>query len=611
VALVLIRMKVLALRHSMTGTRATWMTTGAFAGLVLAAGMLFLATRNSPHPSAVGDVLALSFALIALGWLLGPLLTGESQLRPDHFRLLPIPSRRLAFGLLAAAMVGVGAAVTLLSFLSLIVYAGRLGMSPTLVAIPAWLLQLVLVVVLARLGSAVFGKLTGSRLGGFIAGLTTAAMLFVTQSGWVVIERTERVLATGLPSELSTLVRLLPSGWGIVAVDAAARSDWLVVAGALLGIAIGVAVLLGVWGRMLSSPRAIRATIRGSSGARLELARDWGRTGSAAIKELRTWVRDPSRMDLAVVAPAFALMTSVIPFIYDTPAALPWAGPVTALLASATAANLYGQDGTALWLTLLTPGAARRDVRARQLGWAVIVGPISLTITVAFTVLSGLSWAWPWALAMVASFLGGGAGLLVLVGVTQLAVSPDPLRRTSSLDHGDTTGQSIVMIFAGLLAAAPVLGVLVAGAATENEFLEWAGVAVGIGWGAFLAWALGGLAGRRLEERGPELLQVMRSGREQPVATAAAPSVIDAMSGREKTLMFTSVWLGSIALFPQALVPLVIKLSGGDERVWFLPLYLPQTWQWPAIVGMAVAGLLLYGLAIRIYRRRRESITTG
>ena len=44
-------------------------------------------------------------------------------------------------------------------------------------------------------------------------------------------------------------------------------------------------------------------------------------------------------------------------------ALLPFAGALTALMAAVTSANLYGQDGTALWLTLLTPGSEHADVR--------------------------------------------------------------------------------------------------------------------------------------------------------------------------------------------------------------------------------------------------------
>jgi hypothetical protein len=593
----------------MTGTRATWMAIGAVAGLALAAGLVFLSTRDAGDPSAVGDLLAVAFAVLALGWVVGPVWTGESVLRPDQFRLLPIPSRRLALGLLAAAFVGIGAVVTALSLTSLIVYASRLGRESVAVAVPAVVLQLVLVVVLSRLAAGTFGRLTTSRLGGAAAGMATAAILVVSQWGWVVFERADHVLTTGLSESLSMFVRALPSGWVVVAVDAAQRSEWAVVAGVLAGLAALIVALMAIWSRVLASPRAARATIRGSADAGLERTFADGATRAVAIKELRSWWRDPARTDLLVVAPAFALLTALLPLIYDSTGALPWAGPIAALLAAATSANLYGLDGTALWLTLLTPGVERHEVRGRQWAWVAIFGPVTLAITVAFTLLSGQTSVWPWVLAVTASLLGGGAGLVVFVAVTQLAPGPDPRRRASALDHGDTTGQGILTVFAGLLPAAPAAAVLLAGEAIDSEALRWAGVPVGIGVGWFVAWWLGLLASRRLVARGAELLQLMRTGKiTAPTSETVSTGAIEAMPGRAKALFFSCIWIGSIALFPQGIVPLAIKLSQGDERVWFLALYLPEPWQWPTVALMIALGLASYWVAFRIYRRQRSVV---
>ncbi len=50
-------------------------------------------------------------------------------------------------------------------------------------------------------------------------------------------------------------------------------------------------------------------------------------------------------------------------------------------------------------------------------------------------------------------------------------------------------------------------------------------------------------------------------------------------------------------------MPLGIKLSGGDDPVWFLALYLPKAWQWPTIAAMVALGLATYGLVARTYLR--------
>ena len=68
--------------------------------------------------------------------------------------------------------------------------------------------------------------------------------------------------------------------------------------------------------------------------------------------------------------------------------------------------------------------------------------------------------------------------------------------------------------------------------------------------------------------------------------------------------------LGSIALFPQGLVALGIKLPGSDARLWFLALYLREPWQWPVIVTMIGLGLLAYYVALRKYTTHRRQLSS-
>ena len=57
-----------------------------------------------------------------------------------------------------------------------------------------------------------------------------------------------------------------------------------------------------------------------------------------------------------------------------TSVVLPYAGILTAVIAGACACSLYGSDGTGLWLTVMTPGAARADVRG-HCTWPGCPGP--------------------------------------------------------------------------------------------------------------------------------------------------------------------------------------------------------------------------------------------
>ena len=121
------------------------------------------------------------------------------------------------------------------------------------------------------------------------------------------------------------------------------------------------------WTRALGPAAAGRA--RSSAGS----AHAGG--GSVFRKELRSWWRDPVRLQSVIVAPVFAVLTCLVPLAFDSTEFLPFIGALIALMGAVMSANAYGQDGTALWLTILTPGSERPDVRGRQLAWLAVVRP--------------------------------------------------------------------------------------------------------------------------------------------------------------------------------------------------------------------------------------------
>lgn len=628
---ILIRMKLAGLRHSMTSTRASWMVTGGVLGLLLAAATIALSMHSFARPTVAADVLGLVYALWMIGWIVGPLWAGsEPVLRAEYFTLLPLPRRRLAAGLLGAAFVGIGPAVTFLAFTSLLVYAWRLGVAQVLVSVPALALEIVFVVILSRVTGRVFGAAMQSRAGSALSAVLFAVLLVVVQSGWLLIVPIVQsgVLSTGLSPAFSTIVRALPSSWGLVAVDAARRSDWALAAGAVAGLAALILLLLGWWSRLLGTAGTTHPTVRGSSGSAAS-ARSWthyllpgGRTSAVVVKELRTWWRDPARTAILVLAPAWSLMTCLLPLtLHGTTSyaavLLPWTGAGIVLMATSASTNLYGQDGTALWLTLLTPGAARDDVRGRQWAWLAVFGPGTLAVTVVLTALSRLGWAWPWVLAVIPALLGGAAGLWIWAAVAALMPGPDPRRGGDSLLDRPSGGMAYALFWLAMLPAVPAATAVLAGTLLDSDVLRWTGVPVGIATGLLLAWWLGRVAYRRLEARGPELLQLMRTGKPSGTRTRDARAAgFDSLSqGKRILIVVLGPTLGSIALFPQGIVPLIVKLSGSHTRVWFLALYLPAQWQWPVIAAMILLGLLAYGGALAIYvratRKRQHRPTPG
>lgn len=68
---------------------------------------------------------------------------------------------------------------------------------------------------------------------------------------------------------------------------------------------------------------------------------------------------------------------------------------------------------------------------------------------------------------------------------------------------------------------------------------------------------------------------------------------------RWKVTVIGICWgLGWLPLFPQGMAALVLKLTGQSELSWFYALYLPEPWQWPAIIFNIVLGVSMYATAM-------------
>ena len=605
---VLIRMKLTVLRRSTTGSKANWTATGALLGVLGAFATIAVAGVDAA-PGTVLDLLALVYAVWALGWMLGPAWAGEPVLRAEHFALLPIPRRKLAVGLLAAAFVGITTAVSLVAFASAVVFAARLGgVVPIVLAVPAALLQLTIVVLLSRLTARLFAALSRSRAGAVITAVISAVMLVLASSGWIIFVGVEAILANGFSAGFSAVVRALPSSWGLVAVEASARGDWLWTAVPLAGLVVLAALLVLAWSRVLGPPRRGRPVVRGTANLPAPAT---GRTGTVYLKEVRTWLRSPQRVQSLVLAPVFAVLSCLVPLAFGSPALLPFAGALTALMGAAVSANLYGQDGTALWLNLVAPDTAAADVRGRQLAWLTFFAPVSILLSILGTVLSGQYGLWHWASAATTGVLGAGAALVPLIGLSQLAPGPDPHRnRNSPMDHGDAVGGAFAALVGTLVLAVPAIATVGVASALGYGQLEVLGVAVGVMTGLAYWTSIGGAAVRRLTERGPELLYLMRAGKEaqEKVTAGVSVSVFAAMSTSRRRLMWGAFGVGCIALFPQAVVPGAMLASGDVAKVWFLALYLPESWQWPTIAAMVVVAGVAFTVAVRVFLAERRRI---
>ncbi|TCN39638.1 ABC-2 type transport system permease protein [Kribbella orskensis] len=581
-SLTLVRMRLAALRHALRDSnRVAWIGTGAFLGLVLAAGTIWAATKGDT------DLVAVAVAVWMLGWVVGPLFAGggDETLKPEYFTMLPLPPRALSGGLIAAALAGVAPLVSLVALLCLVVVGGQLSVGALLISVPAVLLQLLCFVLASRLAVAVYAVLLQVRSGAVLAALVNAFILAFAAQGWALIAA---FISTDVQGTIARGARIAPSGWGLVAVEATGRGDWLRVLLAVVGLVVLCAAMFVAWSALL-----VRRTTAALAGVRVrrQLTAPDAR-GAAAAKELRTWARDLLYGHRAVFAIAYGLFFCMMPLAVGWKGMLPWAGAAAVVMGGAMFSNLYGADGTAFWSTLMTPRSAQLDIRARQRAFLLVFGPPVLVITLLLTWWSQAG-AWPLVLGILPALLGGAAGLIVLASVYAAVPTTDAHKRSgnplnSGENEGETMGLVYVMLVLVSLTAAPALGAALA--------WSWWGVPVGLFSGVLAWWYFGRLAAGRLEQRGPELLTLLRHGRTtgEHVDKASLSSKMALLPRWRRYLAGFCLGFGAIPLFPQAVVPAIFLLNAVDAKAWFLALYVEPRWQWPVIIGMALLGLGMY-----------------
>jgi ABC-2 type transport system permease protein len=571
-----------------------------------------VSATNTLSLQVKSDLLAVVLALWAFGWAFGPMLFGgeDKTLQPEHFRFLPVTAQKLAAGLLGASFVSVPVAVSLLAFSALAVYGFRLSPVAGLVAIPALMLQLGFTVALSRLVTAWLREYTKSLFSVVISSLITGVVIAFMITGWAVFAVTDDIFAIGLPHSASVIIHSLPSGWGIAAIDAAHEGKWLIMGISLLGLAVLTALVPFAWSRLLQR-RLTTTRTRGSSGRQTKAAMPGvlaSPIGGVILRELLTWVRDYTRSGHLYFSFFYAVAICLFPLFSGVSELLPLAGILFVLSVAGSTANLYGTDGTALWMTLTTPRASKYDVYGRQLAWLVLVAPIALALTVLLCIVPGHSWALPGALALTFATVGAGAGIVVWNSVYQPFPLTDPHKRGDDpFDSEISPGQFIVVFLGVAMIAAPTAAMLWLSVRFNLPWAEWLSIPVGLFTGAYSSWLLGRLAAKKLETRGAELFQLILKGPTKPAEGTEAGS-FDALPLRIKLIVWTACTIAPIALFPQGIVPLVIKLTSSDVRSWFLALYLPEAVQWPVIAFMISLGLAIGGALSYFYLRHKKQM---
>ncbi|MBZ8125347.1 hypothetical protein [Bacillus thuringiensis] len=612
---VLIQMKLSILKHSMNrGSAVLFIMTG-LVGLLLAIGTILLFSFYPTEQTISKSILYVTFAIWTLGWIIGPMLTGgDGILRPEYFVLLPLNSYKLARMLLGVTFIGVGPLVSFLAFIGLLIYAARISIYATVVAVPAIILQLVFVVLLSKVIVSIMGEAMKSRVGMEMGAMFIGFIIAFLNVGWYALPVINRIIFND-----TVLLYVMPSSWTILAVEYASQSNWLLTSVFLSAITILCGILLFIWTTLLT-----RSTVRDSKKIKSEITNKHYRKvfkiffetkiGAIITKELKSWGKDPQRGRFLRMGIWIGVFYGIIVTIADIPYLMPWAGVIMIVFTSMFACNLYGFDGSALWLTLVTPGAERIDVRGRQLAWLIAIGPVAILTTIIFTFTSGLTYVYPWVFAVVPALLGGAVGLIVLFSIVNLIPITDPHRRgRGTIISGDDMNASKVfittwfMLLMVLVTTIPSLLVVWLGTSLHIQFIQWLGVPTGVCTGVLLAWLFGRIAYKKLERNGPELLFEMKSGMKinnDNNKNKVRNKAIE-LPKKKLAVVVLLVFIGIFFLVHQSIVPIVFEIFDVDERVclFFLPRYLPHIARIPVSIIFAVLGITFLYKAILIKKQ--------
>jgi hypothetical protein len=629
----LLRLKLDVVRGAWAGTWPANAVAGLAVGTGVAVATIWLAAVRSPDPTAQRDLLALAVGAWVLGWGVAPALAGEPLLPARFFAHLGLDRRRLAGGLVVACVAGLPGAVTLVALAGVPVFAGRWAAAgggagaaggaggadaggpgvaaAVLAALPLVALLLALAGLLNLLAGRLFSTLSATRPGAAATGAVIGLLLVSTQWGWIVLVAIEVLWESGFSETTSGVISWLPTSWGVRGAAAAADGSGGTYLGLLAALAALDAVLLVAWARVVDRPArrlAVRGPRRPGRFARVGLGS--GRVGPGRApagtrlvlaRELAVWGRDVVRIQAVAASVVFAVASAALPLAFDSSELLPWAGVFAVVLLAATTCNPLGQDGTVLWLPMQVPGALAAEVRGRQAAWTIVALVLGVPLALAGSVVGDVATG-PLAATVVMAVAGGG--IIGWLAVVALVPAPDPrAARDRPLDHGDVAGLSFTTLLAVGLSGAPVL---VLAFVSVPAAVAAAVIAGSLALALALAWWTARLATAALESRAPELLAAMRSHRTAPVRGAdrsTAAGGYDDLSARDQLVLRAAITVGMIALFPQALVPVVMKLTGNVAPVWFLPLHLPPAWQWPAILGMLAVAAAAFAVAHRTYRR--------
>lgn len=493
---------------------------GLLAGLVAGVGGLVggVLLGMAPEPWQSWALQA-SLAVVLLVWVLGPMLIAGSDaaMDPVKLTLLPLSRRQLASGLGLASLVGPGGLATVLAMI---------GVAIGLASAPAGLPLVVAGVALLTVTCAMVSRLVVSLVGFGLRKRGTRDVLAVAIPLAVVVlsqlpnllsqlatnqsaEATQKMLGT-----VAGVTRFLPSSFA-AEVILAGRDGHLgrglveLLAGLVLVVILGWLWTL-LLAKVMTSPPVSGAAERRDGELRFPFARVLSRFSPrvrAVIgKDIILMFREPAQRVGVIIIVIFGLAAVVVPAILlrDYPLASYIVAGVAWML-GVTYTNMYGYDGSSLWVNVAAGDDARSDLMGKLVARLLVYTPVLVVFAVALPVVI--------APRLTVSVVGITLGVWFVgigLGLLQSVIAPYPIK--VSEDSLMATNSGSFTAFVAQLVAFPVLGVVcgpfVALAMLNVEHPWWPTLA-GVGsavTGGLAMWGMWVAATRYSAGRQPEIL---------------------------------------------------------------------------------------------------------
>jgi ABC-2 type transport system permease protein len=461
-AWVFVRLKTRLLLNGLRrqGWRIILVVLGGVYAIPLA-GVGFALLASTSADSADGPTISvLVGTALVLGWTTIPLLGlgSDGALDPIRLTLLPLSRRQLMTGLLAAAFVGIGSAMTGVTLIGAVVGFAPGGPGAALVVLAA-VGQLLVCVCASRAVLAWLSSALRSRRGRDLRVIVVALVALAPQAVRImVVRRGGNNLAQY--RGVADVAGWLPTALPMRAMAAAGRGHLVTSATELATSAIVIVALVWWWAasldRMLTTAEALpggRPTPRDSTAEPLFGAVfAWlprTRAGAVAAREFRTTWRDPRRRVQLVTS---ALLPFLVLAGFLTRGVAHRTGLVySALLIIGLAGggrgyNQIGFDGRAWWLHEACGADYSSDLRGKNVALALTTLPV---VVLAAGILAALTGGWLAFVAVVLMALGL-EGVQLAIGNVLSVRAPWSVPQSSTNLWATGTGQGCLVGMLGL-----------------------------------------------------------------------------------------------------------------------------------------------------------------